>query len=113
MLSKLAKFRTIGLIFLLSFVMVGGGALWAYFALSAASGPLTIHFNDIAGINQVGRASDLLLVGGTAAIIVVVNFFLTLEIAARDRFLAWLFTAATLSFATLIFIGFAAIINAN
>ena len=110
---NLAKFRTIGLIFLLSFVMVGGGTLWAYFALSAASGPLTIHFNDIAGINQIGRVSDLLLVGGTAAVIIVVNFFLTLEIAVRDKFLAWLFTSATLFFAALIFIGFATIISVN
>jgi amino acid permease len=111
MLKKLVKFKTIGLIFLASFIVVCGGALWAYFILSAAGGALTIHFNDIAGINQLGRVSDLLLVGGTAAIIVVVNFFLTLEIAARDKFFAWLFTAATLVFAILIFIGFAAIIN--
>ncbi len=113
MFQKVAKFKVIGFIFLASLLFVLGGTIWAYFALRGIVPPLIIHFNDLVGINQIGSVIDLLMVGGTGVIFVLINFLLALELEERDIFGGKILAAATLFFAILIFIGFAAIISVN
>ena len=113
MLKKLTKFRVIGLLFLLSLLFILGGFFWAYIALREIREPLILHFNNLVGINQIGEIRDLLLIAITAFVVVAVNFFISLELEKRERFFGKLLAAATLFFATLIFIGFAAIISVN
>ena len=99
--------------FLLSFVLVLGGTIWSYFALRGIAQPLILHFNNLAGINQVGGVADLLQFGGTGIVFVLVNFFIALELEERDVFAGKLLAAAALFVSVLIFIGFAAIISVN
>lgn len=96
-----------------SFLFVVGGTIWSYLALRGIAQPLILHFNNFAGINQIGSAANLLRIGGTATIFVLLNFFLALELEDRDAFLGKLLAAATLFFGILLFIGFATIIGVN
>jgi hypothetical protein len=113
MLHKILKFRLVGVLFAASLAFVLGGTIWAYFVLRGTNTPLIIHFNDISGISQTGGVTDLLWFGLTGVVVVAVNFFISLELEARDWFWGKLLAVATLLFALLIFIGFAAIISVN
>lgn len=96
-----------------SFVLVAGGWLWAWLYLREIDQTLILHFNDRVGINLVGKPGDLAGFGVLALIAVVINSILALALEERDWFLGKLLAAATLAFAALIFIGFAAIISVN
>src|SRR3989338_7663406 len=95
MIKKIVKFRFMGITFLVSFLLVAGGCLWAYLKLKEITSPLILHFND-AGINQIGSFKELLWIGITGMVAVVVNFFVALEFEARDRFLGKMLAAGTL-----------------
>jgi len=115
MIEKLAKYRVkiIISIFILSFFLIIGGFSWAYFSLRNISQPLIIHFSDYTGINQKGSLRDLAFIAGISSLAVLVNFFLTIELEKKDRFLGKLVTVTTLLFGLLIFIGFRVIISVN
>ncbi len=115
MLSKdgILKFRIVYSMFLFDFALVLGGVLWAYFSLRNASGPVVIHFNDIAGINRIGSFWDVVGIGVTGLAIVVLNLFIALEFEKRDRFWGKLAAAFTVVVSILIFIALAAIISVN
>lgn len=113
LVKKTLKNRIVSGIFLASFIFVLGGTLWAYFALRGVSGPLILHFNNLAGINQIGGLAELIWMGVTGLTIVVISFRVALELEARDWFLGKLLAATTLLVGILIFIGFAAIISVN
>jgi len=113
MLGKILKFRLVSVLSAASLAFVLGGSVWAYFALRGTSTPLVLHFNDISGISQIGGIGDLLWFGATGLVVVLVNFFVALELEARDWFWGKLLATATLVFALLLFIGFAAIISVN
>ncbi len=113
MFRKILKSKAISSLFLLSAVSVAAGTLWAYSALKSAGSILILHFNNVVGINQIGGVGELIGVGITGLIVVVVNFLIAMELEARDLFLGKLLTGATLLFGILLFIGFAAIISVN
>ena len=113
MFRNILRHKLISSIFLPSFLLVLGGTLWAYFALRGIGQPLILHFNDLAGITQIGSALSFLGVGTLGILGVGVNFILALELEARDRFFAKLLAAATLFMSALLFISFAAIIGVN
>ena len=113
MFKRIVKFKVASFIFLASFILILGGTLWAYFALRGIAQPLILHFNDLVGINQTGGVADLLQIGATGIVFVLINFFLTLELEERNVFLGKLLAAATLFLSILIFIGFAVIISVN
>ena len=113
MLKRILKFRLVGSVFLSSFLFVSAGMIWAYFALRRIVPPLIIHFNNLTGINQTGDLTDLLKVGVTGIVFVLMNFFIALELEERDIFGGKLLAAATFFVSALIFIGFAAIISVN
>jgi len=110
---KLLAHRIITAVFGASFVLVFGGWLWAVLALRHISQPLILHFNSYVGINQIGDIRDLTAVGFIGVLAVIMNFFIGLELDARDRLWGKMLAAATFFLAALIFIGFAAIINVN
>lgn len=113
MIKKFLKFRTTCLVFLTSFIFVLGATLWSYFALRGLGGPIILHFNNFSGITKIGDLPHLVWVGVSAAVAVVINFLIALELEERDGFLGKLAAAATVLFSLLIFIGFAAIISVN
>ena len=65
------------------------------------------------GITAVGSPTNLVFVGFLGTVVVIMNFFIALELEARNRFLGKLVAALTLLFAVLLFIAFAVIINVN
>lgn len=102
------------LLSLASFVLSAGGFFWALGALGgAASGPLILHFNDMAGITSIGSFGDILWMGVLGIAIVVINFFIALNLEARDNVLGKIVAAMTLVMAILLFLAFAAIIRIN
>lgn len=113
MLRRISRSKVLSAVFLTSFGLVSAATIWAYVATKGVGGPIVVHFNNVSGINQIGTFIDLLLVGITAAIAVIVNFFLALELEKRDWFLGKIVAAVTLFLSILIFIAFAAIISVN
>ena len=113
MVKKFIKFKAISSVFLLSFLFVAGGWLWAFFALRKISQPLIIHFNDFLGITQIGGLNDLTVVALFGVISLVLDFLIALELEERDWFLGKLAAAFGLFLGILLFIGFATIISVN
>jgi hypothetical protein len=114
MFKKIARHKAISLLSLASFAFALGGSLWAYFALrSVANAPLILHFDDLAGVTAVGGLGEVVFVGFLGVAVVVMNFFIALELDERDRFLGKCAAAVTFIFAILLFLAFVAIINVN
>ncbi|MDR3581779.1 MAG: hypothetical protein P4L67_00705 [Candidatus Pacebacteria bacterium] len=103
--------------FAAAFAFVLGGFAWALAALGAwsngGSGPRILHFNDIAGITQLGTAGDVMLAGIFAVIVVAVNFTIALELDARDRIMGKVTAVITLAASILLFIACTAILGVN
>jgi len=111
--KKILKYKLVSSLFAVSFLLALGGTAWVYAALRGAGGPLILHFNDISGITQIGSFDELVWVGVTGILIVILNFFIALELEARDWFWGKLLASGTLLLAILLFIGLAAIISVN
>lgn len=112
-IEAIKEHRLVAGAFGISLALVAGGWLWAWIYLRKIEQTLILHFNDRAGINLVGEVGDLAGFGVLALIVVVINSILALALEDRGWFLGKLLAAATLAFAVLIFIGFAAIISVN
>ncbi len=113
MLHKILKSKLISFLFFASILFVLGALGWAYSALRSIPGPIVVRFNNASGITELGGFLNLASVAATGIVIVVINFFLALELRERDRFLGTIIAASTLLMSALIFIGFAAIIAVN
>lgn len=114
MLRKALKHKIVTALSAASLAFVLGGFFWVWTELSSSgSGPFILHFDDLRGITQVGGLGIFIFMGVFGSVVVLMNFFIGLELAERDRFLALLTTSLTLLFAILLFIGFAAILNVN
>jgi hypothetical protein len=114
MIEKVKKYRLVSLLSLASFAFAVGGFFWALGALGgAASGPLILHFNDMQGITSIGSFGNILWMGALGIAIVVINFFIALDLEARDNVLGKIVAAMTLAMAILLFLAFAAIIKVN
>ncbi len=114
MLKSVLRHKTVCILSLASLIFTGGGFAWTYFALRTVNdSPLILHFDDISGITSVGSMAHLVFIGVLGLIGVVMNFFIALELDARDRFLGTLAAALTLFFAALLFIAFSVIIHVN
>ena len=115
MIKKILKHKVTSIASLLSLGLVWGGALWARVVLYSvsATSPLITHFNDLTGITAVGTPAPLIFMGILGTVVVVMNFFIGMELEQRDVFLSRLTAALTVVFAVLLFIAFAAIINVN
>lgn len=113
MLRKALKSRLVSISSCASLVFVSAATIWAYIATKDISGPIVVHFNNVSGINQIGTFLDMVLVGVTGLVVIVINFFLALELEERDWFLGKIVAIATLFLSILIFIAFAAIISVN
>lgn len=114
MMKNISKYRLISLLSLASLAFVAGGFFWALDALTnVGSGPLILHFNDMQGITSIGTIGSIVLMGILGVAIVSMNFFVALEMEARDRALGKIVAAMTLVMAILLFLAFAAIIKVN
>ncbi len=110
---KIVHHKGMSALFGLCLVLVAVGWIWAYAALHTAQNPLILHFNNFAGITQVGSVWDLLRVAILGIVMVKLNWLIAMELEEREEFLGKFILAATLTLALLLFIGFAAIINVN
>jgi hypothetical protein len=114
MIEKIKKHRLVSLLSLVSLAFASGGFFWALSALGgAASGPLILHFNDMEGITSIGSFGDVLWMGVLGIAIVVMNFFIALDLEARDRVLGKIVAVMTFAMAVLLFLAFAAILKVN
>lgn len=115
MWKKIIRAKAVSIMSFAALAFAAGGWLWAYFALRGATAqtPLILHFNDLSGITAVGGMGSITFMGILGVVVALLNFFVALELDGRDRFLGKLAAAATLVFAALLFIAFAAIINVN
>jgi hypothetical protein len=114
MIEKIKKHRLVSLFSLASFALAAGGFFWALGALGGTSSdPLILHFNDVQGITSIGTFGDLLLMSTLGIVVVIVNFFVSLELEVHDRVLGKIVAATTLVMAILLFLALAAIIKVN
>ena len=114
MIEKIIKHRIVSGVCFAAFFVVCAGFLMAYLGLrEIGSGPLVIHFNDMSGITKVGDIWDIILIGIWGIVITSINFFIAIELEERERFLGKVVAGASLVFAVLLFISFAAILNIN
>ncbi|MGD1003343.1 MAG: hypothetical protein ABR884_02090 [Minisyncoccia bacterium] len=114
MIKKISKHRLVSLLSLASLAFAAGGFFWALGALGgAASGPFILHFNDLQGITSIGSFGNILWMGVLGIAIVVMNFFIALDLETRDNVLGKIVAAMTLVMAILLFLAFAAIIKIN
>ncbi len=114
MTKRINAYRLVSLLSLASLALAVGGFFWALDALGgAASGPLILHFNDMQGITSIGSFSNLLWMGVLGIAIVVINFFIALDLEARDNVLGKIVAVMTLVMTILLFLAFAAIIKVN
>jgi hypothetical protein len=114
MIKKIKAYRLVSLLSLASIALAAGGFFWALGALGdATSGPLILHFNDMQGITSIGSFGSLLWMGVLGVAIVVINFFIVLDLEARDNVLGKIVAVMTFVMAILLFLAFAAIIKVN
>lgn len=114
MIKDITKHRAIAAMSLMSILFAVGGFAWAILAISNSSaGPFILHFNDMTLITSVGGLSAIIFMGVVGLVATVINFFISLALAARDAFLGKIVAGGTLIFAILLFIAFAAILNVN
>jgi hypothetical protein len=114
MVKKIFRHKAVAVTSLIALAVALGGSLWLFFALrSLGAGPFILNFNDIQGITRIGGIGDVVTMGVVAVLIVIINFFLALELDERDRVLGKLVAGITLAGVVLLFIGFVAILNAN
>ena len=72
-----------------------------------------LHFNDISGITDVGNLWGIVSMGILGVAVTVIDFFIAMELEERDRFLGKMVAVASVLFAVLLFIAFAAILSFN
>jgi hypothetical protein len=114
MIKKISGHRLVSLLSLVSLLFVAGGFFWAIGSLSGgAPGPLILHFNDMQGITAIGDFNGLLLMGILGLIVVVINFFIALDLEVRDNVLGKIVATMTLVMAILLFLACASIIKVN
>lgn len=97
----------------ISFLSLLTGMGWAYGKLGNANTPLILHFDNYAGITQIGSLADLELVGLLGLVMIGVNFLIFRSLHERDPFLGKVTATWTCILAILLFLGFAAIISVN
>jgi hypothetical protein len=112
-IRKILERRGILLLSLISLFWVVCGWAWAYFRLRMLETPIILHFSTWEGIDRIGTITDIHKIGGIGLAIVLVNSFIALALAPRDRFLARMTALATFVMALLLFILFGAIIGVN
>lgn len=104
-------------VFLLNYIAIGVSLISffsVFFALiSLSNRPLVIHFDDINGITKMGNFTDIILIAVTGIIITILNFFISIKIEKRDKFLAKVISIVSILFAVLLFIAFTAILTMN
>jgi hypothetical protein len=114
MVKKLLYHKAVAVTSFIALIVVVGGSWWLVAALRVmGSGPFILNFNDIQGITRIGGLGDAVTMGVLATLIVIVNFFLAMELDARDRVLGKLVAGITLAAAVLLFISFIAILSSN
>jgi hypothetical protein len=118
MIKKIKAYRLVSLLSLASLAFAAGGFFWALGVLGdtfggATSGPLILHFNDMQGITSIGSFGNILWMGVLGVAIVVINFFIALDLEARDNVLGKIVAVMTLAMAILLFLAFTAIIKVN
>jgi hypothetical protein len=113
MLKKINGHKLVSILCACALAFVLGGMVWFVAAVHGVTGPLILHFNDTAGVTQVGNLGVIFGIGFLAILMVVLNAAIALELAARDRFLGDFAAVTNLAFAVLLFIAAAAIISVN
>ncbi len=111
--DKIVKHKIVAIVGGASLVLTTGGWLWSWLVLRHVRQPLILHFNNLVGIDKIGSASDLSVLGVFGFLAVLVNTLLALELDDRDWFWGKFLITVTAGLAALLFMAFAAIISVN
>lgn len=113
MIKKIARYRLVSLLSLAGFLFAAGGFVWALAELAGARGPFILHFSDMNGITSVGGLSAVAMMGVLGIVIILIDFFVAIELEERDSVLGKIVAAMALLLGVLLFLAFAAIIRVN
>ncbi|MGB7957327.1 MAG: hypothetical protein WCF77_00585 [Minisyncoccia bacterium] len=113
MFKEIKKHKLVSGLIAASAAFVLGGFVWAMMSLEKITGPLILHFDDLAGIAAVGGIGTIMFGGVFGIVVVFINGFLAIEFEKRNPLFGKLIAILTLVFAILLFIAFAAILSVN
>lgn len=108
------KDKIILVFFGLSVALLFISALVGGIGLPGSQGPLILRFNKFAQeANLIGDFRTVFSLGLVVAFIVLVNFLLAREVYHRERFLSYIFAAATFVISLLFLIAVSGIVAVN
>ncbi len=108
------KNKIIVIFFGLSVILLFISALVGGIGLPGSQGPLILRFNKFAAeANLIGDLRTVFSMGLVVAFIVLINFLLAWEVYHRERFLSYIFAAATLIVSLLFLIAVSGIAAVN
>ena len=108
------KNKIVVTLFGLSVALLFISALVGAIGLPGFQGPLVIRFDKFAGeANLIGGFRTVFGLGVVVSFMVLVNFLLAREIYERERFLSYIFAAATLIISSLFLIAVSGIAAMN
>lgn len=100
--------------FALSITLLFVSALVGGIGLPGSQGPLVIRFDKFADeVNLIGDLRTVFGLGVVVSFMILVNFLLAREIYERERFLSYIFAAATLIVSFLFLIAVSGIVAVN
>lgn len=104
-------------VFVLNYIAIGISLISFFLVffnlISLSNRPLVIHFDDINGVTKMGNFTDIISIAATGIIVTVLNFFISIEVEKKDKFLARIISVVSILFAVLLFIAFTAILTMN
>ena len=108
------KNKIVVTLFGLSIALLFISALVGSIGLPGSQGPLVIRFDKFADkVNLIGGFRTVFGLGVVVSFMVLVNFLLAREIYERERFLSYIFAAATLIISLLFLIAVSGIVAMN
>lgn len=100
--------------FALSITLLFVSALVGGIGLPGSQGPLVIRFDKFADeVNLIGDLRTVFGLGVVVSFMILVNFLLAREIYERERFLSYIFAAATLIVSFLFLIAVSGLVAVN
>ncbi len=87
--------------------------LWAFINFYKTGNLLVMHFDSYKGTDFLGNKSDLYSILGISATIILLNFWLSMRVYFKERFLSYLLSAFSVVLSILILIAVFVIISIN
>ena len=100
-------------IFGLSFFTLLIAFLIAFFKIGGITNPIIIYFDAYRGVNILGDKIDIFGIFTSAFAAELINFFLSIFLYNRERFISYIFSFGSFALSILILIAVSVIISVN